>query len=346
VVTRDQELLDDLLRLAEVAGIEVTVAPDATAAVRDWPAAPLVLVGVDLVPSVARHRLPSRAGVVLVSRQFGCGRPDNWQAVEVVGAEHLAVLPEAEDWLVDRLANQPTGAAAAAPVVAIVGGSGGVGSTGLAAALAVTARRHGLHTLLIDGDPLGAGIDAMLGWEELDGLRWPDLIHGGIAPSALVAALPRDGTLAMLSFDRSQVHGVAPSAMKAALEAGRHGRDLVVIDLPRRFDDASLLALTAADRCYLVVRADIRACAAAARVATVAQRHCPAMAVVVRQVVPGGLRPGEVADALDAPLAGMLPPECPGGSVDSAASPAARGSLSALCQTLIADIVPRRRAAA
>ena len=66
------------------------------------------------------------------------------------------------------------------------------------------------------------------------------------------------------------------------LDAGRRGRDLVIVDLPRRLDDASLLALGTADRGYLVVPAELRACAAAARVATVAGPHCPSLAAVVR----------------------------------------------------------------
>jgi secretion/DNA translocation related CpaE-like protein len=346
VVTGDQELLDDLLRLTEAAGVEVTVAPDAAAAVRDWPSAPLVVIGVDLAASLVRHRLPRRAGVVLVSRRFTEELPDTWQVVEWVGAEHVAVLPDADEWLVQRFVDSGAGMGSSAPVVAVVGGSGGVGATMLSAALAVAARYRGLDTLLIDGDPLGAGIDVMLGWEELDGLRWPDLVQGRVSAPALVAALPSDGSLAMLSFDRMQVHAVPPPAMAAALEAGRRARDLVVVDVPRRFDDASLLALTGADRCYLVVRAEIRACAAAVRVAALARQHCPALAVVVREVMPGGLRPGEVAEALEAQLAGLLPPERPGTpSVGRGSVRARRGPLAQLCQTLIADISLKRAVA-
>jgi hypothetical protein len=95
--------------------------------------------------------------------------------------------------------------------------------------------------------------------------------------------------------------------MAAALDAGRRGRDLVVVDLPRHFDDASLLALTAAERCYLVVAAEPRACAAAARVAAVAVRHCPALSVVVRASARPSIRPPEVAAALNLPLVGLLP---------------------------------------
>ena len=151
-------------------------------------------------------------------------------------------------------------------------------------ALAVTARRRGLDTLLVDADPLGGGVDLVLGWEQMAGLRWPELVdaRGRVSPPALVSALPGEGSLAVLSFDRSELDAVPVDAMAAALDAGRRGRDLVVVDLPRRFDDASLVALTAADRGYLVVPAELRACAAARRVAAAASIHCAELSVVVR----------------------------------------------------------------
>jgi hypothetical protein len=96
--------------------------------------------------------------------------------------------------------------------------------------------------------------------------------------------------------------------MAAALRAGRAQRDLVVVDLPYGLDEASLLALTCADRANLVVVAEVRACAAATRVAATVRRHCPSLALVVRGRGAHGLRPAEVAQALDLPLAGVIPP--------------------------------------
>ena len=61
-----------------------------------------------------------------------------------------------------------------------------------------------------------------------------------------------------------------------------------------------------ADRGYLVVPAELRACAAAARVAAVAGPHCPSLAAVVRGPAPGGLRTKDVAQAIGIPLAGSL----------------------------------------
>jgi secretion/DNA translocation related CpaE-like protein len=168
-----------------------------------------------------------------------------------------------------------------------------------------------------------------------------------VHPPALVDALPGEGSLAVLSFDRTALTEVPPQAMAAALDAGRRGRDVVVVDIPRRFDDASLLALTSAERCYVVVLAELRACAAAQRIVAEVGRHCPAMALVVRLTDPGGVRPQEIAEALDLPLAGVLVPEPRLVRSMAAGHPPARtgrGPLAELCALLLADLAPRHRA--
>jgi hypothetical protein len=58
-VTRDQSLLDELLRLAAAAGVTPDVAPDGGAALRSWAAAPVVLLGADVAEEMA-HLRPAR----------------------------------------------------------------------------------------------------------------------------------------------------------------------------------------------------------------------------------------------------------------------------------------------
>src|SRR5690606_39629001 len=100
----------------------------------------------------------------------------------------------------------------AAPVVAVLGGRGGAGASVLAAGLAVTAAQAGHRVLLVDGDPLGGGLDLVPGWEDDDGVRWPELsdTSGRLAAGALIGALPRRGEPALLSFDRRARTGAAP----------------------------------------------------------------------------------------------------------------------------------------
>ncbi|WP_203916166.1 septum site-determining protein Ssd [Rugosimonospora africana] len=339
VVTADLDLLDDLLRCAAQVNVMMDVAPDAVAAGKWFSGAPMVLVGIDVAEECARASFPRRPGVVLVGRYERPGPPD-WPVALDLRAEHVATLPAAEPWLVDRIGRL---AGAEARMVAVLGGRGGAGASVLAAGLAVTAARSGMRTLLVDADPLGGGVDLVLGWEELDGLRWPALTQtsGRVSPPALVEVLPQRGELVVLSWDRGGVLGIPAEAMASALDAGRRGQDLVVVDLPRRLDDASVLALGAADRSYLVVPAELRACAAAARVAATAAPHCLSLSVVVRGPAPGGLRGPDVASALGLPLAGVLRPE-PGlaRGLERGQPPArdGRGPLAVLCRQLLGEL--------
>ena len=136
--------------------------------------------------------------------------------------------------------------------------------------------------------------------------------------------------------------------MAATLDAGRRGRDVIVADLPRQLDDAAVLALQAADRALLIVPAELRATAAAARVARAVQLHCEDVAVVVRGPAPGKLRSREVASALGLPLVGSLRPEpamCQ--ALERGRPPAGegKGPLADLCRRLIADLVREEAAA-
>jgi len=349
LVTADPDLLEEVLRIAADVGVLVDVAPDPAAARPWYTRAPLVIVGIDVASLCVQARLGRRPSLVLVGRYDDAGPPD-WSVADALGAEHLVALPAGEHWLSERI-QRLAEAAPPGQVVAVLGGRGGAGASVFAAGLAVTAARAGWRTLLIDADPLGGGVDLVLGWESLDGLRWPSLSEtsGRVSPPSLVEVLPRRGELVVLSWDRGEVLAVPAEAMETALDAGRRGRDLVVVDLPRRLDDASLLALASADRGFLVLPAELRACAAAARVAAVAAPHCPSLSVVVRGPAPGGLRAREVAQALGLPLAGALRAEPRlAGSLERGEPPArdGRGPLAELCQRLLDELgIAERRAA-
>jgi secretion/DNA translocation related CpaE-like protein len=337
IVTADPDLLDDLLRLAAAGGTEADVASDPAAARPRYPGAPLVIVGADQVDACLRARLPRRPRIVVVARADSPDGP--WQAAELLGAEHVAVLPAAEPWLVDRFAT-PSAGTAPGRVIAVIGGRGGAGASVLAGGLAVSAVRAGMRTLLVDADPLGGGLDLVLGWENLDGLRWPALSgsQGRVDPPALIQALPHRGDLVLLSFSRDDLLAVPGEAMAATLDAARRGRDLVVVDLPRQLDESAVLALQSAERALLVVPADLRSTAAAARVAATVTPHCADVSVVVRGPAPGRLRARDVCRALSLPLAGTLRPEPHlAQSLERGDAPTAdgRGPLAELCDRLL-----------
>jgi len=345
VVTADPDLLDDLLRLAAAGGTEVDVAADPAAARLRFTGAPLVLIGADQATACLQARLPRRSRLVIVGRQPAVDAA--WDVAQLLGAEYVAALPIAEPWIVDRFAERrrstPPG-----QVLAVIGGRGGAGASILAGGLAVTAVGAGLRTLLVDADPLGGGLDLVLGWEQVDGLRWPALLGAGgrIDPPALLTALPQRGDLVLLSFARDDLLPVPGEAMAATLDAACRGRDVVIADLPRQLDDAATLALQAADQALLVVPAELRATAAAARVAATVSLHCENVSVVVRGPAPGKLRPREIAKSLGLPLAGSLRPEpamCQALERGEAPTTSGAGPLAELCKQIVGDLTSGRR---
>ncbi len=343
VVCADEGLLDDILRLAAAAGVEVEVAHDVASAHASWGRAPLVLVGADLVEAVAAAGLPRRPEVALVSRDLD--DPQVWQRAVAVGAAEVAFLPDAEAWLIDTLADWSAGGSggAEAVVVCVLGGRGGAGASSLAAALGLAGLRQGLRTVLVDGDPLGGGLDLVLGGEDVPGLRWPDLAgaRGRVAPSDLAGALPTIDSLLVLSWDRGDVLDVDPEAMESVLRAARQGAELVVVDLPRRPDPPTRVALQHASRTFLVVPAEVRAVTAAGRVAALVGPMTGSLQVVVRGPAPGGLDAELVAQAVGLPLAGQCRPE-PGlaRALERGLPPGGRrGPLADLAGRLVADVV-------
>ena len=104
VVTADPDLLDDLLRLAAAGGTEVDVAPDPVAARPRFATAPLVMIGADQAAACLRARLPRRPRMVIVGHPPAIEAA--WEVAESLGAEHVAAMPTAEPWVVDRFAER------------------------------------------------------------------------------------------------------------------------------------------------------------------------------------------------------------------------------------------------
>jgi secretion/DNA translocation related CpaE-like protein len=340
-VTADDALLDDLVRLAAAAGAALDVAPDAGAARRMWAGAPLVLVGADLAGDLARASPVRRQDVIVVARSLD--DQTLWQCAVELGAEHVVQVQEAEAWLVTRIADAAEGTVREAHTIGVVGGRGGAGASTLAAALAVTGARQGMASFLLDGDPLGGGLELVVGGEDTAGMRWPELVasEGRMSAGALRSALPRLGDLVVLSWDRGDLSAVPSAAMRSVLGAARRGGDLVVLDLPRYLDEATEEALSRCMTVLLVVPAQVRAVAAAARVAKPLATHVSDIGVVVRGPSPAGLDGQIIAEALDLRLAGEVAPEPRLDLIlERGEAPAARGKgpLARLCRRLLVDL--------
>ncbi|MEU9036843.1 septum site-determining protein Ssd [Streptomyces sp. NPDC048352] len=349
IITEDPLLLDDLLRLCAAAGAEPYVhhaVPEqsgaggghggrgeggagATAGV-GWDSAPLVLVGDDAARRV--RGAPRRDGVLLVGRDLD--DPFVWQRAVEIGAQEVLRLPDAEALIVDRIADVVEGAGRPALAVGVIGGSGGAGASTLACALALGAAKAGERTILIDADPLGGGMDVLLGGESAEGLRWPDFAasRGRVGAGALEESLPELHALRVLSWDRGERVFVPPAAMRSVVAAARRRGGVVVVDLPRRVDEAVAEVLAQLDLVLLVVPGELRSVAAAGRVAAGVRMVARDVRVVVRGRCPDGLDAEGVAGLLGAPLAGEVPVEVGlPGRVAEGEPPGARGTLARFC---------------
>jgi secretion/DNA translocation related CpaE-like protein len=302
VVSSDEQLIDDLLRLLAAAGAEAELATGGPALRRAHRSAPLVLVGADALGSPALRSLARRPGLVVVSAgELPAGE---WASAVELGAERVAVLPDDEAWLLARAS-----AGLRFPVdrgwLVVVGGScGGAGASTVATSVALAAAPG---VLLVDGDAWGGGLDLVLGAERADGLRWPDLsgLRGRIAGDALLAALPESRGVHVLAAARDAPEAVPAEALVAVVEAARSVGCPVVVDLPRCGPPGASAVLADADLAVLVVPGRLRAATAARLLVEAPGSPWSAASLVVGRV-PGGLGRDEVATVVGRPVIAEL----------------------------------------
>jgi secretion/DNA translocation related CpaE-like protein len=296
VVTDDDRLLADLVRLAAAAGVAPEVARASAPALRSWASAPVVLVGADRAADLARSRPPRRPRVHVVGQ--GSLPDELFRHALAVGAESVAGLPTSESWLVELLTDVGDGGGSPGVTVGVVGGAGGVGATVFAAALAQVCATEG-NTLVVDADVLGAGIDRVLGLEEVDGVRWDALMQatGRLSARSLREALPRRDGLSVLTWPVDRTASLQAFAMREALSAARRGFATVVVDVPRHPDPVVDEILARCDHVLLVSTLTVPAVTAAARVA----RRLPSGpgAGLVLRGAGAGVAPREVGRLLD-----------------------------------------------
>jgi secretion/DNA translocation related CpaE-like protein len=305
LVTRHDDVRAAVLRLAALAGTPVQVEATGAGARSAWRAASVVVVGPDCT---GNEGLTRREGVLLVTIH----PPDaaTWQRAVEVGAEAVLTLPEAEHRVLEAFVaagepSQPRGV-----VVGVVGGCGGAGASTLGAALGLTAARAG-SAALVDADPIGGGIDVLLGAEHTPGARWPDLAgtRGRLSAAALLDAVPRVHGLAVVSWDRGDPIPLPTAAAASVLDAAVRGATTVVVDLPRQVDASTEVLVAGCDVLLVVVPATVRATAASARLVARLAHLAPVPGLIVREAGAPRLAPADITAALGLDLRAVLPNE-------------------------------------
>ncbi|MCS6712150.1 hypothetical protein JSY14_08995 [Brachybacterium sp. EF45031] len=246
---------------------------------------------------VAASRDASRPLLVLTG-----GEPlaeEDWECAVELGAVAVLRLPERSARLLEILtaAVRPP---AQGRLVAMVGGCGGAGASSTAARLAGAAARRGLHSLLVDADPAGGGLDLLVEAPASRALTWPDI--GPVdadAGAALWEALPEIDGVRLLAGPACP--GLDPDRLREVLAALRRLPALIVVDLGVELAPAALPLM---DRVVMVTPSHPHAVAGGRR-----RRETWAVprdrgGVLVRRT--GPLSPQEVAAHLDLPLLGAF----------------------------------------
>jgi secretion/DNA translocation related CpaE-like protein len=196
----DPELLDQVLSVTAVVGVEPLVLSDPGHLRPHWASASMLLLGFDQADRVAAMGLPRRAEVYLVAGEKASAAQAQQWSIRLGAA--LVPLPASAGWLSEALADVSGTGRVTGGLVCVVGGSGGVGASTLAAGLAFVAARASQRTMLIDADTRSGGLDLLLGAERTAGWRWPRLATARGHLGDLTGQLPAVEGVDLLSMAR------------------------------------------------------------------------------------------------------------------------------------------------
>jgi secretion/DNA translocation related CpaE-like protein len=331
VAIADSELLDQVLSITAVVGVEPLVLSDVSQLRQHWSSASMILLGVDQAPRVAALGFQRRAEVYLVAEETSSAKAQ--QRSLQLGAAVVS-LPASASWLSDTIADLGAAGGEAGSLICVVGGSGGVGATTLAAGLAFVAART-QRTMLIDADTRSGGLDLLLGAERTPGWRWPRLATARGHLGDLTGQLPSIDGIDLLSMARGESPPgweLTAEQLKAVLSSAMRSHEITVVDLSRAFGIAASEALHMAGLGVLVVRDDVRGVAAGREVARELERTCDRLEIVVRQGRSSLLDPRLVASGVGLPLLGSYAEEPALVLAAERGDPPARSGRSALAR--------------
>jgi secretion/DNA translocation related CpaE-like protein len=149
--------------------------------------------------------------------------------------------------------------------IGVLAGCGGAGASVFAAVLAYCAAARAGRAFLLDCDPVGGGIDVLLGCERAAGSRWGQVRLGGgtLDPAVLRDCLPSWHQVSVLAVDGPD--SPDPAALVQIADAAALAGP-VVLDLPRWPSPIRTAALRCCDLTVLVTPAEVRAVSASAGV--------------------------------------------------------------------------------
>ncbi|QXT62457.1 septum site-determining protein Ssd [Tessaracoccus palaemonis] len=245
---RDTRIIEAVEISAAALGVAVRVAAHPDEIADAWQAASLRLVGVEVA---ARWESVSPGRAILV----GFSVDELARCSAALGLPVIR-LPDATGALAGQLRRIAPGVADRGQIIAVLGASGGVGTSTLCVALALHAASLGRRSAVVDLAQGGGGLDLLLGAETEPGLRWGDLARARGEVGQLAASLPSVRGAAVVAQSRD---ALAPDdeAVHTVLGALAAELDVIFVDAGRHPPPI------APDRLLLVVAADVRGVASA-----------------------------------------------------------------------------------
>lgn len=299
LATRDERVADAALSAAAAVGRTVDVTASARDAYARWASAQAVLVGADMAPALVALGPSHRCDVYVIGTDAAEVAP-----FSVALAAQVIVVPEGLAALSAVLSDDH----GAAPVVAVLAGSGGAGASTLAAGLAMVARSRGLTAALVDLDPIGGGIDLLLGAERTPGWRWPRLLGARGEVTDMRRFLPQVDGLSVVSMGRP-AGDEPPSAesVRAVLGSLARHHDVVLVDPGRAPLPSARLAVGNARSTLLVTTSTVRGVAATAGL--IKHWELTGPKVVVRASPVSKVPSDVIGQTLGFPVVSVLPHE-------------------------------------
>ena len=224
LITRSPSVHDSVVPLCAAAGVGAEVCAEPSLSLAAWREADLVLVGDDLAGALVGLAPVERR----VSTSSGSVSATPPSARRRAGRDVGGRPAPGEGWLSDELSDVGE-RASPGRLIGVVGGAGGAGATTLACALA---QWHAARasTLLVDGDPLGPGLDRLLGMEDAPacGGRPSPRPPVGSGARALREGVPRRDQLGVLTWSGLRRRLDVATVRRVLLAAAVLGHDLVV----------------------------------------------------------------------------------------------------------------------
>lgn len=298
ICTADDAYLDRGVHWCSAVGVTPEVAHDAGTAVRLWSEAPFILVGADLAAVLVRTGVRRRPRVFVLAGATAAP----WESALALGAEEVLSWDDT-----DRALEALTGAVDGRDegcLISVVGGTGGAGASTIAAGLALAAGRQGLRALLLDADPLGGGLDLLMGIEHAHGVRWDTVTakDGPMTARALSDVLPKANGVWTLSFGREPT---VPPPLANLVAAGLRGFDVVIADVARHSDPWTAEVLAQSVLTVMVVPEDVRGVSATQAVLHRLRDRTSSLVAVASARRPG-LGRETIAEAVGMPVVSRL----------------------------------------